>query len=66
MITATRLKSDVCTDITQPSLSLIKGICYPESCQFKSKASTWGCEHEAIARECHIETVELDHLEFQV
>ena len=37
-ITASRLKAAVRTDIAQPSQSLIKSICYPESCQFSSKA----------------------------
>ena len=38
-ITASKLKASVCTDIAQPSKSLIRGICYPESNQFRSKAT---------------------------
>lgn len=34
------------TDYHQPSLSLLKSICYPEIHRFSTKASTWGCEHE--------------------
>ena len=49
LITASRLKAAVRTDITQPSQSLIKNICYPESCRFTSKATQWGCEHEKTA-----------------
>ena len=39
---ASELKSAVYTDITQPSQSLIKSICYPENNQFKSQATSWG------------------------
>jgi len=38
-ITASKLKSAVCTDPSQPSQSLIKAICYPESMKFRSKAT---------------------------
>ena len=39
-ITASKLKSAANTDPAQPSQSLIKAVCYPESMKFKSKA-TW-------------------------
>jgi len=48
-ITASRFKSAAHTDITQPSQSLIKTICYPESYRFTSKATLWGCTHEKDA-----------------
>ena len=38
-ITASKLKSAACTDPAQPSQSLIKAICYPESIKFRSKAT---------------------------
>ena len=38
-ITASKLKSTACTDPAQPSQSLIKAICYPESIKFRSKAT---------------------------
>ncbi len=60
-ITASRIESAVCTDITQPSQSLIKTICYPESNKFKSKATEWGCEHERTALQKYIEEAEFDH-----
>ena len=53
-ITASKLKSSVCTDVTQPSKSLIRGICYPESNQFRSRATAWGCEHEKVALDSYI------------
>ena len=45
-VTASKLKASVCTDIAQPSI--IRGICYPESNQFRSKATVWSCEHEKL------------------
>ena len=37
------------TDPDQPSLSLLKSICYPELQRFSTKATTWGCQHEKDA-----------------
>ena len=48
-ITASRFKAAARTDVNQPSQSLIKYICYPESLHFKSKATEWGCVHERDA-----------------
>ena len=42
-VTASRLKAAVCTNISQPSQTLIKAVCYPESVYFKSDVTTWGC-----------------------
>ena len=43
-VTASKFKTACHTDLTQPSLSLIKLICYPESCRFNNKATQWGCD----------------------
>ena len=48
-ITASRLKAACHTDPDQPSLSLIKSICYPHSVKFSTSATKWGCEHEKTA-----------------
>ncbi len=52
-VTASRFKSAVCTNVAQPSQSLIKTICYPDRHKFTSLA-TWGCEHEKTARDAYI------------
>ena len=65
-ITASKLKSSVYSDITQPSQSLIREICYPESTQFKSRATAWGCEHEKIAWESYIRKAEAHHTALEV
>ena len=48
-ITASRFRAVVYTNISKPSLSLIKSICYPYYNQFKSKYTEWGFQHEEEA-----------------
>ncbi|XP_076034152.1 uncharacterized protein LOC143020978 [Oratosquilla oratoria] len=54
-ITASVMKSVCATDPASPSQSLIKRVCYPESCEFFSKATQWGCEHEKDAKDIFLE-----------
>ena len=54
-MTASKFEAACHTDITQPSQSLIKSICCPESCKFSSKATQWGCIHEKMAMEVYLE-----------
>ena len=65
-ITASRFKAAASTDISQPCQSLIKGICYPESCEFSSKATKWGCQHERIAIETYTKERRQLHSGFSV
>ena len=46
--TASKIYRVYHTTVTNPSISLIKEICYPESYKFKSQATKWGCDHESI------------------
>ena len=46
---ASKLKAAVSTNMAQPSISLMKALCYPESNRFKSEATSWGCHHEKSA-----------------
>ena len=50
-VTASRMKAVCHTDITNPSQSLVKSVCYPEAFTFISKQTNWGCKHEKQARE---------------
>ena len=45
-ITTFRFKQAVCTNPDQPSLYLLKGICYPEINKFTTTATKWGYQHE--------------------
>ena len=45
------------TDPLQPSISLIKSICYPEMRLFTSTACKYGCNHEDAARLKYIEVL---------
>ena len=49
-ITASKMKAVYSTDPSNPAQSLISSICYPQLHKFTTAATTWGCEHEAIAR----------------
>ena len=65
-ITASKFKAAARTDITQPSQSLIRTVCYPESTRFKSKATEWGCTHEKEALTVYQSQEEAHHLGFKV
>eukprot|EP00117_Sycon_ciliatum_P026092 scpid48939/ scgid21499/ Inhibitor of growth protein 1 len=65
-VTASRFKAAARSDVSQPSISLIKTICYPHSVLFSSKATRWGCDHEDEARRQYIESHHLDHRRFAV
>ena len=65
-LVASRLKSVVHTDITQPSQSLIKSVCYPEKNQFKSCAIIWGCEHDVSALEAYKQKEGNHHIDFSI
>ena len=49
-VTASKFYSVLHTNQSQPSVSLIKSICYPEAVRFFSNACTYGCKHEDDAR----------------
>lgn len=48
-ITASLMKSICATSVSQPSVSLVKRICYPEKHKFSSAATEWGLQHENAA-----------------
>jgi len=62
-ITASKMKAICATD---PSQSLLSQICYPHLKKFTTPATTWGCEHEAIARLAYIEMIKPMHTKFSV
>ena len=50
-ITASNLHAVVHTSQQQPSIYLLRNICYPDVYSFKSSATEWGCLHEKDALE---------------
>ena len=64
--TASTLKVTVHSNTSQPSQSLIMSICYPESRQFYSKATSWGCKHERTAGDAYVTLKKKDHHNFTV
>ena len=65
-VAASKLKSVICTDPSQPSASLIKSICYPEMHKFSSDACTYGCKHETEARQEYEYQMQAIHKSFSV
>ena len=45
-ITASNFRAVIKTNVEDPSCSLIKRLCYPDTCTFFNTATSWGCEHE--------------------
>nr|CAH7723787.1 unnamed protein product [Callosobruchus chinensis] len=52
--TASRFKAVCKTNKTNPSLLLIKSICYPAKILFSTKATLWGISHENTAVKAYI------------
>ena len=65
-ITASRFRQVLHTHCHQPSLSLLKSICYPEIHRFSTKATTWGCEHEKDALSAYKAKMSASHEDLNV
>eukprot|EP00794_Sanderia_malayensis_P002736 gene2736-3161_t len=65
-VTASKLHAVCRTDPSQPSLSLIKSICYPENNKFWSKQTEWGCKHEKKARDEYVKCQKGNHENFNI
>lgn len=50
-ITASHMRAVCKTNVKNPSMSLLKAICYPELNKVTTYATRWGCEHEKVALE---------------
>ena len=56
----------ISTDVSQPSLSLVKAICYPDTYQFYSAACSYGCKHEEAARKEYVYELKRKHIQFSI
>ena len=65
-VTASRMKAVCRTDPTNPSQSLVKTICYPQSFRFTSKQTAWGCKHEKAAYHQYAMATREKHVDFDV
>lgn len=65
-ITASKMKLACHTNAANPSQSLIKQICYPESFVFHSKQTDWGHAHEGSARSRYDVKMKELHNDFDV
>ena len=65
-VTASRLKSVSSTDVSQPSLSLVKEICYPDAHLFYSRACSYGCKYEEAAWKEYVYEMKRKHIQFSI
>ena len=65
-ITASKFRAAAHTDVSQPSSSLVRSICYPEAFRFSTVATRWGCKHEADARAEYAASRKLSHQNLSV
>ena len=54
------------TNASQPSISLIKTICYPQLFKVKTKATTYGCQNEGKAIKAYTVMMSSKHKDFKV
>uniref|UniRef100_A0A8C4QFE3 YqaJ viral recombinase domain-containing protein n=1 Tax=Eptatretus burgeri TaxID=7764 RepID=A0A8C4QFE3_EPTBU len=65
-ITASCFKAASRADPTDPSLSLIKQICYPGTFNLSTSATRWTCQHQEMARMSYDERAKHHHTELHV
>ena len=65
-VTASKMKAVCRTSLDKPAPSLIRSICHPEEVRFTSAATTWGCDHEAIALEQYCVEMTTQHEGFTI
>ncbi|XP_070384023.1 uncharacterized protein [Dermacentor albipictus] len=64
-VTASVMKTVCRTAIDNPSLSLLKSICYPEKYMLKTPAMAWGLEHERDALKTYEDHQKKKHKDFK-
>ena len=65
-ITASKFRAAAHTDVSQPSSSHVRSICYPKAFRFSTVATRWGCKHEADARTEYAASRKLSHQNLSV
>ena len=56
-VTASKLHSILHTELSNPSVSLIKLICYPQNIKFSSDACSCGCKHKDEAKSIYCDII---------
>ena len=65
-ITASVLRKVLHTDLSKPSVSLLKSICYPHATKFFSDACEYGQQHEADALRIYSDYMKITHPLFEL
>uniref|UniRef100_A0A224Z0X7 Inhibitor of growth protein 3 n=1 Tax=Rhipicephalus zambeziensis TaxID=60191 RepID=A0A224Z0X7_9ACAR len=64
-VTASTAHASCRTSLNNPSVSLVKKMCYPEESKFFSAATDWGQRKESTARQHYVATTSKKHTHFQ-
>ena len=65
-ITASKMKAVCHTNPANPAQGLIKQVCYPQTYNFTSKQTSWGCTHEKAARDRYEKRMKETHTTFSI
>ena len=65
-VTASQMHSVLNTELSNPSVSLIKSICYPQKAKILSEACAHGCKHEDEARSIYSSAMKTKHSLFTI
>ena len=65
-VSGSRFKTVCHTDPSQPSISLVHSICYPEMSKFQTAATAYGCKHELQARQKYVDIASTSHFDFSL
>lgn len=66
-MTASNLKNACHASLVNPSLSLIKSICYPEiTSKFANAATNWGKDKESVALKTYMDYIKSRHCDVEV
>ncbi|XP_059171127.1 uncharacterized protein LOC131952467 [Physella acuta] len=64
--TASRMQVCCNTNLAQPSLCLIKQVCYPKQQTYRSAGMKWGCQHERCALQQYAQIAGPKHRNFKI
>lgn len=64
-VTASNARAACRTSPTQPAVSLIKKMCYPEASPFSTRATDWGHTKEDVARKQYVSEMLSKHVDFE-
>ena len=65
-VSASQFKTVCHADPSQPSISLVHSICYPEMSKFQTATTAYSCKHEPQARQKYVDIASTFHSDFSL